>query len=111
MEKKDAEIPWPQLFRIDVSPWCGDLLCSTHGNDVARVGRQLAGNIRENCGRKFFVLTISTALVALSWSVSRRRGSIGRLKWWLAGSTAMTGLAWVIVFNEARINEYLIMQM
>jgi hypothetical protein len=59
----------------------------------------------------FYVLTISTALVALSWSVSHRRGSIGRLKWWLAGSTAMTGLAWVIVFNEARINEYLIMQM
>jgi hypothetical protein len=34
-----------------------------------------------------------------------------RLKWWLVGSTTMTGMAWVIVFYEAPINEYLIMQM
>ncbi|WP_300067138.1 hypothetical protein [uncultured Ruegeria sp.] len=59
----------------------------------------------------FYVLAISTALAALSWLVSHRRGSIARLKWWLVGSTAITGMAWVIVFNEARINNYLIMQM
>ena len=35
------------------SAWRGDLLWSTHGHDVARVGRELAGNIRENCDSKF----------------------------------------------------------
>lgn len=59
----------------------------------------------------FYVLAISTALVAVSWFISHRRGSIARLRWWLVGSTAMTGLAWVVVFNEVRINDYLIMQM
>ncbi|WP_377194308.1 hypothetical protein [Ruegeria meonggei] len=59
----------------------------------------------------FYVLTISTALVVVSWLISHRRGSMARLKWWLVGSTAMTGLAWAILFNEARINDYLIMQM
>jgi len=59
----------------------------------------------------FYVPAISTALVALSWMVSYRRGSIGRLKWWLVGSTVITGMAWVIVFNETPINDYLIMQM
>lgn len=59
----------------------------------------------------FYVLTISTALVALAWGVSHRRGSTGRLKWRLVGTTAITGLAWVIVFNEVRINDYLIMKM
>jgi hypothetical protein len=59
----------------------------------------------------FYVLAISTVLVAVSWLVSHRRGSMTHLKWWLIGTTAMTGLAWVVVFNEARINDYLIMQM
>lgn len=59
----------------------------------------------------YYVLAISTALVAISWLVSQRHGSMAKLKWWLAGSTIMACLAWVIVFNEARINDYLIMQM
>lgn len=59
----------------------------------------------------YYVLAISTVLVAASWIVSRRRGSLARLKWWLGGSTFVTALAWVIVFNETRINELLISQM
>ncbi|WP_171173459.1 hypothetical protein [Ruegeria sp. HKCCD8929] len=59
----------------------------------------------------YYVLAVSTVLVAISWWVSHRRRSIEKLMWWLVGSTAMTGLAWVIVFNEARINDYLFMQM
>lgn len=59
----------------------------------------------------FYVLTISTALVAGSWLVSCQRGTLPKLKWWLCGTTVITGVAWVVVFNEARINNYLIMQM
>ncbi|MFA3920671.1 hypothetical protein AB1E33_27485 [Ruegeria sp. 2012CJ15-1] len=58
-----------------------------------------------------YVLAISTALVAVSWLVSHLRGSAARLKWWLVGSTAITGLAWVIVLYEGQINDYLVMQM
>ncbi len=59
----------------------------------------------------YYVLAISTALVAVSWIVAHRNGTLANLKWWLGGSSAITALAWVIVFNEAQINEYLIMQM
>lgn len=59
----------------------------------------------------YYVLTISTALVAISWLVSYRSGSLSKLIWWLLGTTLITGVAWVVVFNEARINDYLIMQM
>ncbi|WP_300072332.1 hypothetical protein [uncultured Ruegeria sp.] len=59
----------------------------------------------------FYVLAISTALVMVSWLMSYQRGSLPKLKWWLLGTTAMTGLAWIVVFYEARINDFLIMQM
>ena len=59
----------------------------------------------------YYVLAVSSFLVALAWLVSYRRRTIGNLKGWLAGSTALTAVAWVVVFNEARINDYLIMQM
>ncbi|WP_264214184.1 hypothetical protein [Leisingera thetidis] len=59
----------------------------------------------------YYVLAISTVLVAVSWLMARQRGTVAALKWWLAGSTVMTGLAWVIVFREAEINAYLILQM
>jgi hypothetical protein len=57
------------------------------------------------------VLVISSVLVAASWVISIVSQSLGRLKWWLFGTTATTVLAWVIVINETRINDYLIMQM
>ncbi|WP_181893153.1 hypothetical protein [Falsiruegeria mediterranea] len=58
-----------------------------------------------------YVLAISTVLVMASWLVSYRRRSLLKLKWWLCGTTAITGFAWIVFFNEARINDYLIMQM
>ncbi len=59
----------------------------------------------------FYVIALSAALVAAAWVISYRRGSLGRLKWWLGGTTGLTLLAWVVVANEATINDYLIMQM
>jgi len=59
----------------------------------------------------YYVLALSSIFVAVSWLVCFQRGSIKKQKWWLAGSTALTALAWSIVFNETRINDYLIMQM
>lgn len=59
----------------------------------------------------YYVLAIATALVVVSWLLSCRRGSVAKLKWWLAGNTAMTGVSWAVVLNEARINDYIIMQM
>ena len=66
------------------------------------------GNI---AAASYYVLAVSSTLVVVSWLVCFQRGSLNQLKWWLAGSTAPTALAWSIVFNETRINDYLIMQM
>ncbi len=56
----------------------------------------------------YYVLAVSTALVATSWIISSRRNSLWRLKWWLGGTTALTAMAWIVVINETRINDYLI---
>lgn len=79
------------------------MLLGLGGSWLAIFGRVAAAS--------YYVLAISTLLIALSWVVSYRRGSMARLKWWLFGSTVMTGLAWAIVFNETRINDYLILRM
>ncbi|NOD78554.1 hypothetical protein [Ruegeria sp. HKCCD4332] len=56
----------------------------------------------------YCVLGGSTALLLLSGIVAYRHGSLDRLKWWLTGSFALTTIAWVIVLNEIRINDFLI---
>ena len=56
----------------------------------------------------FYVLGLSTLIVLAAWFVTYRKGSLSQLKWWLAGSTTLTAVAWVIVFNETRINDFLI---
>ena len=57
----------------------------------------------------YCVLAVSTALAAVSWFLAHLNGALANLKWWLVGSTAITASAWVIVFNEVQINDYLIM--
>ncbi len=59
----------------------------------------------------YYVLAISTVLVAVSWIVAHRNATLANLKWWLGGSTTITALAWVILSNEAQINDLLIIQM
>lgn len=59
----------------------------------------------------WYVPGVSTILVLAAWLIALRRHSAGRLKWWLAGSTAMTGFAWIVILNESGINDYLIMRM
>ena len=59
----------------------------------------------------YYILALSTLLVAMSWWLSCRRGALAKRKWRLAGSAVITGLAWLIVLTEARINDYLIMWM
>lgn len=59
----------------------------------------------------YYVIALSSGAVFAAWVVSYRRGSLMRLKWWLGGTTALTLLALVIVANEIRINDFLIMQM
>lgn len=56
----------------------------------------------------FYVLAIATGLLIAAWIMCRRQGSLAQMKGWLIGSTLLTGLAWVIVFSEARINDFLI---
>lgn len=56
----------------------------------------------------FYVLAIATVLLITAWVLCHRRGSLSQMKGWLLGSTVLTALAWVIVFNEARINDFLI---
>ena len=56
----------------------------------------------------YYVLGLSTLLLLAAWYLANRNSSTSNLKWWLAGSTALTAGAWVIVFNETRINDFLI---
>ena len=53
------------------------------------------------------MLALSVVLVAVAWLMAYRRGTLARLKPWLMASTALTAIAWVVVFNEARINDLL----
>ena len=79
------------------------MLLGFGGSWLAVFGKIAAGS--------YYVLAISTALVAIAWFLSHRNRALGQLKWWLAGSSLITALAWVIVFKEAQINDYLIMKM
>lgn len=56
----------------------------------------------------FYILGVSTAIVCFAWYLAYRQDALPRLGWWLIGSTAITLLAWIVVFNETRINDYLI---
>ncbi|MBY6139557.1 hypothetical protein KUV26_08950 [Leisingera daeponensis] len=59
----------------------------------------------------YHVLFLSTALLLVAGWLSHTRGALARFRWWLAGSAALTAVAWLIALNESRINDYLIMQM
>ncbi|WP_246227817.1 hypothetical protein [Roseobacter ponti] len=56
----------------------------------------------------FVVLSIASVILLAAWIVTYRRGALDHLIAWLVGSSILTTLAWVIVFNEARINDFLI---
>lgn len=59
-------------------------------------------------GASLYVLALSTVLVALAVLVAYWRGSLDQLRWGLVGTAAMTMIAWLVLLNEARINDYLI---
>ncbi len=59
----------------------------------------------------YYVLAASSALVAISVFLAVRNGSLPRLKWWLAGSAGLSLAAWILVINEARLNDYLMTMM
>lgn len=56
----------------------------------------------------YYVLTFATIVQIAAWGLSYRRGSMRHMKRWLVGSTLLIALAWVIVLNETRINDFLI---
>jgi hypothetical protein len=56
----------------------------------------------------YHVLAASVFLLIIAWVSAARRGSLGKLKWWLGSSTMLTLAAWIIVSNETRLNEFLI---
>lgn len=59
----------------------------------------------------YYVLGLSSLVIAVTWAVAYRRGSLAALKSKLALSTVLTAVAWGVALNEARINDFLIMQM
>ncbi|KCV81112.1 hypothetical protein ATO10_14104 [Actibacterium atlanticum] len=56
----------------------------------------------------YYVLAVSSLILLAAWGVAYHRRTLSHLKGWLAGSTIMTGIAWVVVLNETRINDFLI---
>jgi mercuric ion transport protein len=55
----------------------------------------------------FYVLGLSSFLILVAWVLAIRRGSSRNLRRWLVASTVLLGLAWLVVFNESRINDFL----
>jgi uncharacterized membrane protein YkgB len=55
----------------------------------------------------YYVLGLSTLLIALAWIASLQHGRSTGMRGWLAVSTILVGAAWLVVFNEGRINEAL----
>ncbi len=76
------------------------LLLGLGGSWIAVFGKIAAAS--------YYVLAGSTLIVGWAWIAAIRRGSARRLRGWLAFSTALTALAWALVFNETRINDILI---
>ncbi len=56
----------------------------------------------------YYVLAAASIMLLFAWVIAARKGTLAHLKGWLVGSTILTILAWIIVFNEAQINDYLI---
>ena len=56
----------------------------------------------------YYVLAVASIMLLIAWVIAARKGTLAHLKGWLVGSTILIALAWVIVFNETRINDYLI---
>jgi mercuric ion transport protein len=79
------------------------MLLGLGGSWIAVLGKIAAAS--------YYVLATSTALVLASWAVAYRRSAMSKLKWWLGGTSILTALAWIVVVNETRINDFLIRQM
>jgi mercuric ion transport protein len=75
------------------------LLFGLGGSWLAVFGRIAAAS--------FHVLAVASVLVLVAWVLAIRRGSARHLRRWLVASTALLGLAWLVVFNEGRINDVL----
>lgn len=73
------------------------LLLGLGGSWLAVFGRIAAAS--------YYVLGLSSVLILVAWALTLRRGSSRNLRRWLAVSTALLGLAWLVVFNEGRIND------
>lgn len=56
----------------------------------------------------YHVLAIAGLVLIFAWYISIKRGSLKKLSWWLVSSTALTVMAWGIVLNETRINDFMI---
>lgn len=55
----------------------------------------------------YYVLGLSSILILVAWALALRRGRSRNLWSWLVVSTALLGMAWFVVFNEGRINDFL----
>jgi mercuric ion transport protein len=75
------------------------LLFGLGGSWLAVFGRIAAAS--------FYVLGVSSLLILVAWVLAIRRGSAPHLRRWLVASTVLLGLAWLVVFNESRINDFL----
>lgn len=59
----------------------------------------------------YAVAGVSTALLVAGWVMVYRRGSPRSLRLWLGMTTALTGMAWLVILNESRINDFLLQNM
>ncbi len=55
----------------------------------------------------YYVVGLSSILILVAWVLAIRRGSSRNLRRWLAVSTALVSVSWLVVLNEGRINDLL----
>lgn len=56
----------------------------------------------------YYVLAASSLFIVWAWITALQRGSALRLRAWLTLSTALVALTWLLVLNETLINDFLI---
>jgi hypothetical protein len=67
--QRNAEISWLQLPHFNQFTWCCHLLHLANDDDFHRIGRELAGNIRQN--RRYKLLCTGGFVCHLGGSLDR----------------------------------------
>ena len=56
----------------------------------------------------YYVAAAASLILVAAWTVALRGGTLRRNGWLLGFGTGLSALAWLVLVNETRLNDYLI---